>query len=105
LQLAGGHGGRPRAARAERMSSAVGVLLALIAQAGESRDAALHDHQEFPENPQDEKYESYRRQEHHGPADGRARGVLLEALVAAVDTAQYGHRENEGHRIQRCVEP
>ena len=87
------------------MSSAAGLLVALIAQAGESGDAALHDHHELPENPQDEEYESYRRQEHHGPADGRARGVLLEALVAAVDAAQYGHDENEGHRVQRCVEP
>ena len=86
------------------MSSAAGLLPALIAQAGESCDSALHDHHELPENPQDEKHESHRRQEHHGPADGRARGVLLEALFAAVDAAQHGHRENEGHRVQRCVE-
>lgn len=79
--------------------SAVGLLLALVAQAGKPGDSALHDHHEFPENPQDEKYEGHWRQEHHSPADSRTRGVLLEALVGAVDAAQYGHHENEGHGI------
>lgn len=93
-----------RELQAERECSAAGLLVALVAQASESGDSALHDHHEFPENPQDEKCESHRRQEHCSPADERARGVLLEALVVVVEAAQYGHCENEAHGVQHRIE-